>query len=187
MPLARFQASRALFLIGKDATAAVPAWSCSNDGKSIIEIEAAKAILQTGKTHEKAVSKLEQTLQTNPAKLALQSIRYLGRAGRPLFPAVKKATLEATTFYAQRDGFNALQNMEAIRKRIVAVWLTLAKGSFILLDVSPQRCDSRLPHRDEGGPTRSAQASAERGRQCPPPRHGDCRPDGAGGHRRFLT
>src|SRR5262249_42785827 len=140
-PLARFQAVRALSGIGKDAAEALPALEARlNDKPPIIEVEAARAILRLGKPHTKALAKLDEHLAGDDRLLGtvLDAIHDLGPVARPLFPAVKKITLEAKDFPLQRDGFNALRGLKGESKHVVQVWVKLVKQNDWFLYLAPE-------------------------------------------------
>jgi HEAT repeat protein len=128
LPLARFQAARALAALGKDAGDAVPALEkLLKDPLPAVRIEAAKAVLKTGKAGGPAQEQLEKYLDPESEFLpaALEAARELGTAGRPLFAAVKRAALESPKPSVQRAGLYALQGMQADGKEVVRVWAKL--------------------------------------------------------------
>src|SRR5262249_8416838 len=95
-PVARFQAARALSVMGKDATVAIPALEkCLNDADLAVQFTAAIAILRTGMRNGAALAKAATGLETDTEMLhySLATLRDLGTAAQPLFPAVKKLAL----------------------------------------------------------------------------------------------
>jgi HEAT repeat protein len=141
VPLARYQAARALAALGKDAAPARTALEgLLKDGVPIVEVEAAKAILKTGKAHPRALAKLKQHLDADARLLgvALEAVRDIGATARPLAPTVKKLTMEARFFPLQRAGLDALRGMKADSKDIVLVWMKCMKENAAFLTFPPE-------------------------------------------------
>ncbi|HEY7154075.1 MAG TPA: HEAT repeat domain-containing protein [Gemmataceae bacterium] len=140
-PLARYQAARALAALGKDAAPARTALEgLLKDGVPLVEIEAAKAILKTGKTHPQALAKLEKHLDADARLLgvAVEAVKDIGAAGRPLAPTIKKLTLDAAQLPLQRAGLDALRRIKADSKDIVLVWMKCMKENPALLTFPPE-------------------------------------------------
>ena len=128
VPLARFQAARALAGIGKDARDAGPALEKAlDDSLPVIQLEAARALLRSGKESPKALKKLKDFLQGEAPlrRAALEALAEMGKPGLALFPTVKKLVLESGDPSVQRAGFRAIRGMQADPKEIVEIWAAL--------------------------------------------------------------
>jgi HEAT repeat protein len=139
--LVRFQAARALARIGKDARDAVPALEkLLPDPLPMVGNEAAKAMMKTGKGGDKARVHLEKHLQADSDLLfpTLKTIIELGPLGRPFFPAVKRLVLESSQFPIQRDGFAAIERMQADPREIVQIWAKLVTENSWFLTFPPK-------------------------------------------------
>jgi HEAT repeat protein len=141
LPLARFQAVRAMSLMGKDAADAVFALEQAlNDTVPRVRMEAAKAILKTGKESTKAWEQVSKHLDPDSqfVRPALQAVRELGPAGHPALPAVRRLVLQSSDFSLQRDGFWAMQGMQADPKEIVLAWAALVRRNSQFLFFIPE-------------------------------------------------
>jgi HEAT repeat protein len=129
-PLVRYQAARALGIVGKDAVdAAGPLEKLLDDPEPYIRVEAARSVLKTGKESPKALNTFENLLHAKspPLLVTLDTIARLGRAGRPLFPLVKREILASGDYQVQRAGLAAICKIQADPKEIVQIWVVFVK------------------------------------------------------------
>jgi HEAT repeat protein len=141
VPLARFQAARALAELGKDAAPARASLEALlKDGVPLVQVEAARAILKTGKTHPQALAKLKEHLDPESRMLGitLKAVEDIGEAAHPLAPTIKKLTLDATQPALQRVGLGALRRIKADPKDVVLVWVKCMKENPGLLNFPPE-------------------------------------------------
>jgi HEAT repeat protein len=140
VPLARFQAARALALIGKDAQgAASDLEKLFADQLSIIRIEAAKAVLKSGKDSDRARKLLSKYLDEGDERLVrtLEALRELGPAGRFALPDVKRILLRSARPEVLRAGFDAILAMRAEPAEVVGIWTKLIKKNARFLWLRP--------------------------------------------------
>jgi len=141
VPLVRFQAARALALMGKDAReAALDLEKLLDDPLPPIQMEAALAVLKSGTSSEESVKKLGSLVETDArlSFLILDALDDLGRVGYPLFPAVKRVTLQSQDYQIQLRGFQAIEAMRADPKEIVEIWIELLKKNPWFLSHCPK-------------------------------------------------
>jgi HEAT repeat protein len=139
-PLQRFQAARALFLMGKESTeAADPLEGVLEDPVPLVGIEAAKALLKAGKGAAKARAQLDKHLKADAKFLlaALEGVKELGPAGQPMFGVVKGLVLDSSDLAVQRTGFEAIRQIGAEPAEVAKLWAKLVPRHVVFLSFPP--------------------------------------------------